>query len=662
MNSMNQLCDLSDETILNLYRTMQIIRLTEEELARCHQRGLIHGACHTYVGQEAIATGVCVHLSQEDPIFSTHRGHGHALAKGMPPRELIAELFGRETGCSRGRGGSMHLFSPEIGMMGTSGIVGPCLLQACGGGYSSKILKNGTVAAAFFGDGAVNNGAFHEGLNMASIWKLPVLFICENNQYATEVPFSYSSGNPSIGSRGAAYGIPGITIDGNDVLEIYRVAAEAVARARSGGGPTLIECKTYRTRAHAEGMGDFTYRTKEEVAAWKERCPIARLRAENAAMIDKFDAVNHEVAGLVKEARDFAERSEVPPSRTATAHVYSAGVVDAPLPESDSESRELSFVAATLEALDQAMATDPKIFVMGEGIGVRGGNFTTTLGLYAKYGADRLCDTPICERGFVGLACGAAMTGTRPIIDFMFIDFINDSFGEIVNQIAKMQYMSSGRLKMPVLLRGCGGVGHSAATHHSGMYHSIYSHIPGLRVVLPSNPYDAKGLLAHALRSNDPVLFLEHRELMQIKGSVPMEHYEIPFGKARVARAGTGVTVVALSVMVQHALQAAEQLAGENISVEIIDPRTVSPLDVDSVLQSVAKTGRLLVVDEAFGPCGFASEIAAQVADAGFNDLDAPIKRLHGAFAPTPYAPTLERAVVPGVEQVAQAIRELMGE
>jgi 2-oxoisovalerate dehydrogenase E1 component len=603
-----------------------------------------------------------MHLKKNDPIFSTHRGHGHALAKGMPPRELIAELFGRETGCSRGRGGSMHLFSPAIGMMGTSGIVGPCLLQACGGGYSSKILKNGTVAAAFFGDGAVNNGAFHEGLNMASIWKLPVLFICENNQYATEVPFSYSSGNPSIGSRGAAYGIPGITIDGNDVLEIYRVAEEAIARARSGGGPTLIECKTYRTRAHAEGMGDFTYRTKEEVAAWKERCPIARLRTENGAMIDQLDAVDEEVATLVKEARDFAERSEVPPARTATAHVYSADVIDAQLPKSDSESRELSFVAATLEALDQAMAADPKIFVMGEGIGVRGGNFTTTLGLYAKYGADRLCDTPICERGFVGLACGAAMTGSRPIIDFMFIDFINDSFGEIVNQIAKMQYMSSGRLKMPVVLRGCGGVGHSAATHHSGMYHSIYSHIPGLRVVLPSNPYDAKGLFAHALRSDDPVLFLEHRELMQIKGSVPMEHYEIPFGKARVARAGTDVTVVALSLMVQHALKAAEQLAGESISVEIIDPRTVSPLDVDSILQSVAKTGRLLVVDEAFGPCGFASEIAAHVADAGFNDLDAPIKRLHGAFAPTPYAPTLERAVVPDVEQVVQAIRDLMGE
>ena len=671
---MNQIQSLSDELILALYRTMQIIRQTEEELARCHQRGLIHGACHTYVGQEAIATGVCAHLTERDPIFSTHRGHGHALAKGMPPRELIAELFGRETGCSRGRGGSMHIFSPEIGMMGTSGIVGPCMLQACGGGYSSKILQNGTVAAAFFGDGAVNNGAFHEALNMASIWKLPVLFICENNQFATEVPFSYSSGNPSVGSRGAAYGITGVTVDGNDVLEIHRVAGEAVSRAKCGGGPTLIECLTYRTRAHAEGMGDFTYRTKEDVAAWKEKCPIARLKSsiiETSPSSDeftqRFQSIEQEVATVVREGREFAEASVPPIAGSATSHVFAEPSFESPTAsltalQSETDERPISFVAATLEALDHAMAADPTIFVMGEGIGVRGGNFTTTQGLYAKYGPERLCDTPICERGFVGLACGAGMTGTRPVIDFMFIDFINDAFGEIVNQIAKMQYMSSGRLKMPVLLRGCGGVGHSAATHHSGMYHSIYSHIPGLRVVLPSNPYDAKGLMAHALRSDDPVLFLEHRELMQVKGHVPAEHYEIPFGQARIVRPGADVTVVAFSLMVQHSLKAAEQLASEGISVEIIDPRTVSPLDIDSILRSLSKTGRILVVDEAFGPCGFASEIAAQMADAGFNDLDAPIKRLHGAQAPTPYAPTLEQAMVPNVEQIAQAIRELVRE
>src|SRR6188472_3664784 len=237
---------MSADFSLQLYRTMQLIRQTEEELARCHQKGLIHGACHTYVGQEAIAAGVCAHLTERDAVFSTHRGHGHALAKGMPPRELMAELFGRATGCSRGRGGSMHLFSPEIGMMGTSGIVGPCILQACGGGYSSKLLQSGRVAVAFFGDGAVNNGAFHEGLNMASIWKLPAIFVCENNQFATEIPFAYASGNPNVGDRGPAYGMPSVILDGNDVLAIHAAAAEAVRRARDGEGPTLIECKTYR--------------------------------------------------------------------------------------------------------------------------------------------------------------------------------------------------------------------------------------------------------------------------------------------------------------------------------------------------------------------------------------------------------------------------------
>jgi len=657
--------NLSADQLRQLYRTMQVIRQTEEELARCHQRGLIHGACHTYVGEEAIATGVCAHLTQQDVVFSTHRGHGHALAKGMPPRQLMAELFGRSTGCSHGRGGSMHLFAPEIGMMGTSGIVGPCILQACGGGYSSKLLQNGTVAVAFFGDGAVNNGAFHEGLNMASIWKLPVIFVCENNQFATEVPFSYSSGNPSVGERGAAYGMPGYELDGNDVVEIFQTAGEAIARARDGGGPTLIECKTYRTRPHAEGMGDFTYRTQDEVAAWKARCPLLRLKESAGEDLEtQFALIEEDVRKQVQEAREFAESSPLPDPITATDHVYAEPRVPSypSSPSASNGNREISFVEATREVLDQMMADNPGIFVMGEGIGERGGNFTTTLGLYEKYGKDRLCDTPICERGFVGLGCGAAMTGTRPVIDFMFIDFINDAFGETINQIAKIQYMSSGRLKMPIVLRGCGGIGHSAATHHSGMYHSIYTHIPGLQVVLPSTPYDAKGLFAYALQSDNPVLFLEHRELMATKGIVPEEYYEIPFGQARIARSGSDATVVALALMVQHAMRAADELSQEGLSIEIVDPRTVSPLDLDTILQSVAKTGRLLIVDEAFGPCSLASEIAAQVADAGFDDLDAPIKRLNGAFVPTPYSPSLEKAIVPQVEHVIQSIRELLEE
>jgi 2-oxoisovalerate dehydrogenase E1 component len=308
------------------------------------------------------------------------------------------------------------------------------------------------------------------------------------------------------------------------------------------------------------------------------------------------------------------------------------------------------------------MARNPRIFVLGEGIGKRGGNFRTTVGLYDLYGPERLCDTPISERGFTGLAGGAAMTGTRPVVDFMFADFMLDGLGEVINQIAKMQYMSSGRIRMPVLLRGCVGIGHSAATHHSGSYYAILAHCPGLRVVLPSSPADAKGLLRHALRCDDPVLFLEHRELLALKGPVPEGDYEIQFGKAAVVREGRDVTVVALALMIQHTLKACEALAKDGIAVELIDPRTVAPLDTETILASVAKTGRLLVVDQTFGPFGVGAEIAAQVADRGLDDLDAPIRRLNGLHTPTPYSPPLEAAVVPNSESIARAIRELMEE
>lgn len=564
----------------------------------------------------------------------------------------------------------MHLFSPEIGMMGTSGIVGPCILQAAGAGYSFKLLRSDRVAVAFFGDGAVNNGAFHEGLNLAGIWKLPVLFVCENNQFATEVPFQYAAGNPNVAQRGAIYGMPGIEVDGNDVLAVYQIAGEAIRRARCGQGPTLLECKTYRTRAHAEGMGDFGYRTKEEVEEWKTRCPIGTLRkkldtSEKNGQPDP-EAVTAEVAELIAEAHKFAEGSPWPDPATATNHVYderatssSAGRAPA---LSRSTQREITYMKATHEALAQEMARNPAIFVLGEGIGKRGGNFKSTEGLFDLYGPERLCDTPISERGFVGLACGAAMTGTRPIVDFMFADFILDSVGEILNQIAKMQYMSSGRLRMPILLRGCIGIGHSAATHHSGNYYPLYAHFPGLRVVVPSTPYDAKGLFLRALRCFDPVLFLEPRECLSAKGAVPEEDYEIEFGKAAIVREGKDITVVALANMVRKTSEVCKRLEQENVSVELIDPRTVSPLDSETILQSVHKTGRLLIVDEAFSPFGLGAEVAARVIDAGFDDLDAPIRRLHGAFSPTPYSPTLEKAVVPQAEDIEQAIRDLLKE
>jgi 2-oxoisovalerate dehydrogenase E1 component len=565
----------------------------------------------------------------------------------------------------------MHLFAPEAGLMGTSGIVGPCILQAAGAGYSFKLLESDRVAVAFFGDGAVNNGAFHEGLNMASIWKLPVLFVCENNEFATEVPFDYASGNPDVAARAANYGLAGTAVDGNDVLAVSDASRDAVARARRGGGATLIECKTYRTRPHAEGMGDYCYRSRDEVELWRTRCPIQRLRRllieESLANEPELQAIDEAVEAVALDALQFAESSNWPDPATAADHVYAEPRPDKRMPGRGNPppkagGRELTFMKATHEALSEEMAKNPRIFVMGEGVGKRGGNFATTTGLFDRYGPVRLCDTPISERGFVGLAAGAAMTGTRPVIDFMFADFVLDACGEILNQIAKIQYMSHGRLTMPVLLRGCVGIGHSAATHHSGNYYAMYAHFPGLRVVVPSTPFDAKGLLKRALNCDDPVLFLEHRELLGIKGVVPEEEYELDFGRAAVVREGKDVSVVALARMIHHSLAASTVLEREGISVEVIDPRTIAPLDYDTIHSSVRKTGRLLIVDEDFGPMSVGAEVAAWMADSGFDDLDAPVRRLNGVLTPTPYSPPLEAAVVPNPDAIARAIRDLVRE
>lgn len=317
---------LTTEQGLWLLREMLRIRRVEEALARAYAQGLIPGACHTYVGQEAIAVGVCAHLRSDDVVFSTHRGHGHALAKGAPAREVMAELFGKATGVSRGRGGSMHLFVPEVGLMGTTGIVGPNILQATGAGYSFQLLKTDRVSVAFFGDGAMNNGAFHEGVNLAAIWGLPVIYVCENNQFATEVPFDYATRNTDVAERARAYGIPGITVDGNDVLAVREAAEAAIDRARRGGGPSLIEGKTYRTRPHAEGMRDGGYRTMEEIEAWKQRDPIGlletRLLDRGIATPEQIEAVRQEIEAVVADGLEFARNSPFPAPETAALHIY----------------------------------------------------------------------------------------------------------------------------------------------------------------------------------------------------------------------------------------------------------------------------------------------------------------------------------------------------
>lgn len=317
---------LTKDQHLGLLRKMLLIRYCEEQLVKSYARGEIPGGMHTYIGEEAVASGVCANLRDDDAVFSTHRGHGHALAKGLKPERLIAEVMGKATGCCGGRGGSMHLFDPSVGFYGSSGIVGPSMLLASGAGYAAQLAGNDRVGVCFFGDGGSNNGAFHEGINMATAWDLPVIFVCENNMYATEVAFARISKSPSVAARAQGYGLPGVEVDGNDVLAVYQVAQTAVQRARSGLGPTLIEAHTYRTRAHSEGMRDAGYRTQEEIDAWKGRDPIklykAYLLENGAAGQAEMDALDAEIRKIAEEAADFGRKSPLPDPATVMDYQF----------------------------------------------------------------------------------------------------------------------------------------------------------------------------------------------------------------------------------------------------------------------------------------------------------------------------------------------------
>ncbi len=654
---------------LGLYEQMVLLRHFELMAQKNYKAGRMPGFIHLYVGEEAVGVGVISTLRKTDWITSTHRGHGHALAKGLPPKKLMAELYGRATGCCGGRGGSMHLFDPSIGLFGTNGIVGGGIPAAVGAGIGARILGKGQVAVAFFGDGAVNHGAFHEGVNFATAQQAAVVFVCENNLYATATPFSVATRNTSVANRAAAYGLPGIEVDGNDVLAVREAARQAVERARSGQGPTLIEAKTYRVVGHHEGdplVG--TYRTQVELDEWKHRDPIARYRkwliAEGFAAEPELSKIDQRVHEEVEEAVAFAESSPMPAPSTANDHVLASplnpSVALNTEPQPNGKVTEANYLEAVRDGIAEEMRRNPHIIYFGEGIGERGGSFAHTKGLWKEFGGKRVIDTPISELGFTGAAAGASATGCRAVADMMFIDFVFDASSQILLQAAKWRYMSGGQVSAPVIIRASMGVIKNSGPHHSGCYYPLYAHCPGIIVVVPSNPADAKGLMKTALQASDPVLFLEHKQLFGGKGPVPEREYYIPFGKANVLREGTQLTIVSCGEYVNRCLAAARQLEKEGVSCEVIDLRTIVPLDTETILTSVRKTGRVLVVDEAHPMCGVGGEIAAVLMEEGFDELDAPVGRLHPDPVTEPFAPSLENEIVVTVEKIAAAAKAVI--
>ncbi len=652
--------------LLALYRQMVLLRRFELTVQEAYKRGRMPGFIHLYIGQEAVAAGIGAHLRPTDWMTSTHRGHGHALAKGVPARAVLAELYGKRTGCCGGRGGSMHLYDAANGLLGTNGFVGGGIPAAVGAALSVRAQGRDGVAVAFFGDGAINHGAFHESLNFAAVQAAPVVFVCENNLYATATPLSVATRSTDVAARAAAYGLPGVAADGNDVVAMWQAMRTAVERARRGEGPTLIEARTYRMVGHHEGdplVG--TYRTQEELEVWKARCPIRRLRQ---SLLDREATTEAELTSLeaaveqeVREALEFAEASELPLASTAGDHAWSEPVgASGSRNAGSSDTREQTWLEAVRDGIAEEMRRDPGLLYLGEGIGERGGSFAHTRGLWQEFGPGRVIDTPISELGFTGAAMGAAATGCRAVADLMFTDFLFEAASQIIEQAGKLRYMSNGQLAAPVVLRSGMGAIKNAGPHHSGTYYPIWAHCPGLIVVVPSHPADAKGLFKTALRSGDPVLMLEHKALFASKGPVPVGEHLVPFGQATVRREGTQLTVITCGLMVGRSLEAAERLAPQGISCEVIDLRTVVPLDVEAIVTSVTKTGRALVVDEAFAMCGLGGEIAAVLMEHAFDALDAPVGRLHTEPVAHPFSPSLENAITISVEKIVAAAQSVL--
>ena len=676
--------ELSREELLDMLRRMWEIRLFEDTVSDLLNQNIIKGASHLYAGQEAVAVGAIAALRDDDLITSTHRGHGHchargdSLAKGPEAKQehlnkMMAELCGRATGYCKGRGGSMHIADVEKGNLGATGIVGGNIPVATGAALSMQLQGLDRVVLCFFGDGASNTGNFHESLNLASAWKLPVVYVVENNLYGMSVPFHKVSALRDIADRAKAYDIPGVVVDGMDVIAVYEAVSEAVARARRGDGPSLIECKTYRWYGHSKS-DPRKYRTKEEEAAWKARDPLivfSKYLLENGlATQEELDAIEKRAEEAIKKATEFALASPMPDPAEVEKDVY---VLVNPTPaeleaerllrervRTDPNMPKKYYWEAIRDALREEMLRDPKVFVMGEDVGLYGGAYGATRGLFEEFGPKRVIDTPISEALIGGAAVGAAMTGMRPVAEIMYVDFTPLAMDQIANQGAKNRYMFGGKTTVPMVIRTEGGAGRSIAAHHSQSLEALWMHFPGIYLVMPATPYDAKGLLKTCIRGSNPVMFIEHKMLYGTSGPVPPEDYTIPLGVADIKREGTDVTIVSYSRMLLRSLEAAEKLAEEGISVEVIDLRSLKPLDLETIVRSVRKTGRLVGVTEAYKTGSVISEIFTLVNESAFDYLDAPMVRVAALDVPVPMAETLEDAAIPNVQAIINGVRRAL--
>jgi len=652
--------ELTEAQLLAMYELMLIGRTLETRLHTMYRGGRLPGAVYPGVGQEAAQVGFGYALEQGDVFGPTHRDLLGQLTKGVTLEETLLNFFGKAAAPTKGRDGNSHLGLVDKGTLMVVSPLPDAYPVAMGAALAFQQRRERRVALANCGEGATATGTWHEAVNMAAVLHLPIVFTVQNNQYAYSTPNEREFNLSYVAHRADGYGIPGVVVDGNDILECYSAAKEAVERARNGEGPTLIEAVTFRHFGHA-GHDPADYVKPDEREAWMAKDPVPRFEEflgsrgllDEARRTDILERIDDNIKKTIEWAQQQAD--PVPESVTADLFAVRTRPIAGP---AAAVGEPITLLDAVTQGLDEEMARDERVFLIGEDVGPFGGAFKVTKGLFEKYGPHRVIDSPIAESALIGAAVGAALMGQVPIVELQYTDFIYPGMDQLVSEAAKYHWKTGKPI--PIVIRGPSGAGLRAGPFHSISPEGMLAHHPGMKIVVPSTPTAAKGLLLAAIRDPNPVIFLEHKKLYRsIKEPVPAGDYEIEIGKARIVREGDDVTIVTWGAMVHTSIEAAARLVAEGIEPEIIDLQSVSPIDWDAVFASVAKTSRLVVVQEDVPFASIASEVAARVAAEAFWDLDGPIVRVTPPHTHIPFAAVLEDAFVPQADDVYDAVHKL---
>ncbi len=647
------------EDLLGVYRNMVMSRGIEERGHILYRQGKIPGSFYTGRGNEGAAVGVATAMGPDDVGTPLHRDMGVHVVRGVEPWRIFAQFMGREDGPTKGRDGNVHMADSKLGLIAMVSHLPAMLPVAVGCALAFRIREEKRVALGWFGEGASARGDTHEAMTLAGVRKLPMVFICDNNQWAYSTPTHLEFATQHVADRADAYGFEGIVVDGTDVLAVYREAKRAIEKAREGGGPDTDRVR-HAPHGRPRGARRRLLRPEgavREVGGERSDRALPHLAAHECGHVGRRRGRNYRRGQEDLERRPQARRGIAAAGsgdaarrclRHARRSRHTAPQIMA----------ELTYLQAISDGLRTEMRRDKRVFVIGEDVGVYGGAFKVTLGFQEEFGHWRVLDAPLAETAIVGACTGAAIMGMRPVAEMQFADFISCAWDHLVTVAAKQRYRAG--TPVPITVRLPSGGGFSGGPFHSQNPESSFAHIPGLKCVCPATPEDAKGLLISAIEDPNPVLYFEHKHLYRrIKGEVPEERYTVPIGKARTHREGDDISVITWGAMVYTAEEAAEQLDSDGVSVEIIDLRTVMPWDKAAVLESARKTSKVLVLHEDTRTGGFGAEIAATVAEEAFEDLDAPVKRIAAPDTPVPFSPPLEKAFIPQVEDVTAGLREL---